>query len=172
MGSSISSWAGGRKREEVLIKIAQGEVVLVKAEEVAEFVEVGRADFFGKDVGIAFGQIPEVVEIEDDAWGRIGGVGVGLEPTGSFKEPKEVRFKSLVENRLVRHGLIEGDYGFRGGAEFGGKTGADALDGFRSKVMEVGFQAAVTLSGRGRKTTFGKVLGHEKEVRLRLILPP
>jgi hypothetical protein len=99
-------------------------------------------------------------------------VGVGLEPTGSFKEPKEVRFKSLVENRLVRHGLVEGDYGFRGGAEFGGKTGADALDGFRSKVMEVGFQAAVTLSGRGRKTTFGKVLGHEKEVRLRLILPP
>jgi hypothetical protein len=172
MGSSISSWAGGGKREEVLIKIAQGEVVLVEAEEVAEFVEVGRADFFGKDVGIAFGQIPEVVEVEDDAWGWIGGARVSLQTVGSFKEPKEVRFKSLVENRLVRHGLIEGDHGFRGGAELGGKTGVDALDGFRSKAMEVGFQAAVTLSGRGRKTTFGKVLGHEKEVRLRLILPP
>jgi hypothetical protein len=73
---------------------------------------------------------------------------------------------------LVRHGLIEGDHGFRGGAELGGKTGVDALDGFRSKVMEVGFQVVVILSGRVRKTTFGKVLGHEKEVRLRLILPP
>ena len=172
MGSSISSWAGGGKREEVLIKIAQGEVVLVEAEEVAEFVEVGGADFFGKNVGIAFGQIPEVVEIEDDARGRIGGVGVGLQAAGSLKEPKEVRFKSLVENGLVRHGLVEGDHGFRGGAEFGGKTGADALDGFRCKAMEIGFQLVVILNGRGRKTTSGKVLGHGKEVRLRLILPP
>jgi hypothetical protein len=78
MGSSISSWAGGGKREEVLSKIAQGEVVLVEAEEVAEFVEVGGADFFGKNEGIAFGQIPEVVEVEDDAWGWIGGVRVSL----------------------------------------------------------------------------------------------
>ncbi len=172
MGSSISSWAGGGKREEVLIKIAQGEVVLVKAEEVAEFVEVGRADFFGKDVGIAFGQIPEVVEIEDDAWGRIGGVGVSLQTVGSFKEPKKVRFKSLVEDGLVRHGLVESDHGFRGEAEFGGKTGADALAGFRSKTMEVGLQLVVILNGRVRKTTSGKVHGHGKGTRLRLILPP
>jgi hypothetical protein len=172
MGSSISSWAGGGKREEVLSKISQGEVVLLEAEEVAEFVEVGGADFFGKNVGIAFGQIPEVVEVEDDAWGWIGGVRVSLQTVGSFKEPKEIRFKSLVENRLVRHGLIEGDHGFRGGPEFGGKTGVDALDGFRSKAMEVGFQVVVILSGRVRKTTSGKVHGHGKGTRLRLILPP
>lgn len=129
---------------------------------MTEFVEIGGADFFGKNVGIAFSQIPEVVEIKDDARGRIGGVGVSFQSAGSFKEPKEVRFKSLVEDGLVRHGLVESDHGFRGEAEFGGKTGADALDGFRSKAMEVGFQLVMILNGRVKKTTSGKVHATER----------
>ena len=100
--------------------MAEGQVFLVEAEKVTEFVKVGGADLFGKDAGVAFGQIPEVVEVENDARGRVGGLGVGLQPAGSFKEAEKVRFKSLVEDRGVRHGLIEGDHGFRGGAEFGG----------------------------------------------------
>jgi hypothetical protein len=40
---------------------------------VAEFVEVGGADFPGEDGGIAFGEVPEVVQIQDGARGRVGG---------------------------------------------------------------------------------------------------
>lgn len=102
---------------------------------MAEFVKVGGTDFVGKNVRIAFSQIPEVVEIEDNARGWVGGMGVSLQPAGAFKESKQVRFPSLVEERLVRYGLIQGDHGFRSGAKFGRQTGADLFDARRSKLV-------------------------------------
>ena len=46
------------KRGEASIEIAQGEIVLVEAKKVAELVEVGGADFLGKDLRIPLGQVP------------------------------------------------------------------------------------------------------------------
>ena len=53
------------------VEIPEGKVVLVEAKEVAEFVEVGGADFLGKDFRVPFSEIPEVIQIENDPRGRI-----------------------------------------------------------------------------------------------------
>lgn len=127
-------------REDGLIKIAQGEIVLVKTEKMAEFMEVRGADFFSENAGIAFGQIPEVVEVENNPRGRVGGVRVGLKSAGSLKEPKQVRLKSLVEDRRVRHGLKKSHDGFRCGGELGRKAGADFLNRGRGQGMKIRFQ--------------------------------
>jgi len=92
---------------------------------MAEFMEVGGADFLGKDFGIAFGKIPEVIQIENDPRGRIRGVGIGFEAAGAFKEAQKVGFEALIQHGLVRNGLIKGDDRFRGGTEFGRQAGAD-----------------------------------------------
>jgi len=116
------------KGRERLIEIAEGEVVLVKAEEMAQFVEEGGAHFLSKDLGIAFGKIPEVIQIENDPRGRIRGVGIGFETAGALKEAEEVGFETLIQHSLVRNSLVKGDDRFRGGAEFCGQAGADAFD--------------------------------------------
>lgn len=103
----------GRER---LVEIAEGEVVLVKAEEVAQLMEVGGTHFLGKDFRITLGQIPEVIQVENDPRGRIRGVGIGLEAAGSLKQAEEVRFESLVQNGLIRHRLVKSYDRFRRGA--------------------------------------------------------
>ena len=123
------------KRREWLIEVAEGEVVLVEAEEMAQLVEVGGADFLGKDFGIAFGEIPKVIQIENDPRGRIRGVGIGLEAASTFEEAQEVGFKTLVQHGLVRNGLVKGDDRFRGSAKFGGQARTDLLDARRSQLV-------------------------------------
>ena len=102
------------------VEIPEGKVVLVEAKEVAEFVEVGGADFLGKDFRVPFSEIPEVIQIENDPRRRIRGVGIGFKAAGAFEEAQEVGLESLVQNSLVRNGLVKGDDRFRGGAEFAG----------------------------------------------------
>ena len=65
---------------------------------------------------------------------------IGLEAAGPFEKTQEVGLESLVQHRLVRDGLVKGDDRLRGSAEFGGQAGADALDRFFRKPMEVGLQ--------------------------------
>ena len=65
---------------------------------------------------------------------------IGLEAAGAFEKAQEVGLESLVQHRLVRDGLVKGDDRLRGIAEFGGQAGADALDRFFRKPMEVGLQ--------------------------------
>ena len=117
------------------IQIAEGEVVLVEAEEVAEFVEVGGADLLGEDGRIALGQVPEVVEVEDDAGGWLGGKGIGFQAAGALEKTEEVGLKALVEDGLVGGGLVEGDNGLGGGAKVGGQAGADAIDARRCELV-------------------------------------
>ena len=105
---------------------------------MAEFVEVGGADFVGEDGGVACGKIPEVVQIENDARGRVGGVGIGFEAAGAFKEAEEVGLETLVEHGLVGSGLVQGDDGFRGGAEFGGQAGANFFHAVCRQLMKIG----------------------------------
>ena len=102
---------------------------------MAEFVKVGGADFLGEDGRIALGQVPEVVEVEDDAGGWLGGKGIGFEAAGALEKTEQVGLKALVEDGLVGGGLIKGDDGFGGGAEVGGQAGADALDARRSELV-------------------------------------
>jgi len=108
---------------------------------MAQLVEVGGTHFLGKDFRIAFGEIPEVVQIENDPRGRIRGVGIRFEAAGAFEEAEEVGFETLVQYGLVWNGLVKGDDRFGGGAEFGGQAGADAFDTLFRKSMEVGLQA-------------------------------
>ena len=123
------------------IQIPKREIVLVEAEEMAEFMEVGGADFVGKDFGVPFGEIPEIIQIENDPRGRVRGMGISLEAGGAFKKAQEVGLEALVQHRLVRNRLVKGDDRLRGRAEFGGQAGADALDRFNRKSMEVGLQS-------------------------------
>ena len=108
---------------------------------MAEFMEVGGADLVGKDFGIPFGEIPEIIQIKNDARGRVRGMGIGLQATGAFKKAQEVGLKPLVQYCLVRSSLIKGNDRFRGRAEFCGQAGANALDRFNRKSMEVGLQS-------------------------------
>jgi len=124
-----------------LIEVPKGEVVLVKTEEVAKFVEVGGADLFGKDFRVALGQVPKIEEIKDNARGWIGGDGVGFQSTGPFKQTEKIRLKPLCQNGRVRDILIESDDRFRGGAKRGGQAEADALDTLFCPLMEVRLQA-------------------------------
>ena len=68
-------------------------------------------------------------------------MGIGFETAGALKEAEEVGFETLVQHSLVRNSLVKGDDRFRGSAEFGGQAGADALDRFNRKSMEVGLQS-------------------------------
>ena len=140
----------------LLIQIEEGEVVLVETEEMAEFVEVGGTDLFGKDFRIAFREIPQVIQIENNPRWRIRGMGIGLKATGAFEEAQEVGFETLVQHRLVWHGLVKGDDRFRGGAEFGRQAGADALHAGCGQGMEIGFQGFRLGLGLGLRKT-GKV---------------
>lgn len=96
---------GGKER---LVEVAESEVVFVEAEEVAKFMEIGSADLFGKDVGISFGKIPEIVQIKNDPRRRIGGGRVGLQPAGAFEQPQQIRLEPLVENGRIRDRLVQG----------------------------------------------------------------
>jgi len=133
--SQVESKAGGGKREEVSIKIAQGEVVLVEAEVVAKFVEVGGTDLLRKSFGVSLGQVPKVVKIKNDAGRGIGGEGIGLQTASALEQAKQIRFKSLIQDGLIGGRLVEGDHGLRGDAEFGGQAGPDLLDARRSQLV-------------------------------------
>lgn len=140
------------RRKEPSIEIAQGEVVFVEAKEVTEFMEVGGADFLGKDLRIPCSQVPEIPQVEDDAGRGIGGAGIGFEPAGALKKPKEVGFEALVENRLVGNVRIERDHGFGGRTEFVRKAGAEALDSFDGDVAGIVLQRTqIRIKMRGRK---------------------
>lgn len=115
--------------------MAQGEIVLVEAEKVAEFVEVGGADFLGENPGVGLRQIPKVLEIENDPRRRIGGGGVGLQPAGALKQTQEIRLEPLVQDGRIRNVLVQRDDGFRGGTKLGGQAGTDALDARRSQLV-------------------------------------
>jgi len=102
---------------------------------MAQLVEVGGTHFLGKNFRVAFGEIPEVIQIENDPRGRIRGVGIGFETAGALKEAEEVGFETLVQHSLVRNSLVKGDDRFRGSAEFGGQAGADAFDARGSQLV-------------------------------------
>ena len=123
------------RREYDSIEIAQDEIVLVESKKVAELVEVGGADFLGKDLGIPLGQVPEVLKVEDDAGRRIGGGRVGFEPAGALKQSEEIGLEPLVEDGWVRNILIKGDHRFGGQAELGGKAGADFFNAGPGELM-------------------------------------
>jgi len=112
------------------IEIAQGEVVLIEAQEVSELMEVSGADFLGKGSRIPFGQIPKVPQVKDDAGRGVSGNGIGFQSVGTFKQAEQIGFESLLQDLRVRGILIEGEDGFRGGAQLLGETGADVLHGF------------------------------------------
>ena len=59
----------------ILIEAAFGEVVLVEAEVMAEFMEVGGADFLEINFAIAVCKVPEHVEEKDDLAGNRVGTG-------------------------------------------------------------------------------------------------
>ena len=103
-----------------LIEVPEGKVVLVKTEEVAEFVQVGGANLLTKDIRVALGKIPKILEVENDAGRGVGGDRVSFQATGAFEETEQIRFKTLVEDRGIRNVLIEGDNGFRGTTQLGG----------------------------------------------------
>jgi len=131
---------------------------------MAEFVEVGGANFLSKDFGIAFGKVPEVVEVENDARGRIRGMGVGLQAVGALEEAEEVGLKTLVQNRLVRNGLVKGDDRFRGRAEFGRQAGADALHTSNCQPVKFWIHRLSLGLGLGlRKSAAWKVLAQGNE---------
>ena len=131
---------------------------------MAEFVEVGGADFPGKDFGIAFGEVPEVVQIQDDARGRVGGVGVGLEAAGALEEAEEAVLDQGFEPGLVGDGLVEGDDGVGGGAEFGGQAGADALHTANCQLVKFWIHRMRLGSGFGlRKSAASKVFSRGDE---------
>ena len=74
------------KRWEWLIEIAEGEIVLVKTKEVAELVQIRGANLLGKDPRVALGEVPKILEVEDDAGRGIGGNRVGFQTAGSLEE--------------------------------------------------------------------------------------
>lgn len=69
-----------------LVQVPKGEIILVKAEEVTQLMEISSADFFGKNLGVAVGEFPEIVQVENDPGGRFRSLRVGLQSAGSFKE--------------------------------------------------------------------------------------
>lgn len=154
--SQVGREAGGGKREEVSIKIAQGEVVFIEAKKVAEFMKVGGADLLGEDLRIAPGQIPKILEVEDDARRRIGGSGIGFQATGTLEQAEQIRFKPLVQHQLVRNILIESDHGFRGRAKFQGQAGASLFHAERGEMVQVGFQICPKFKFQFKKSHFGK----------------
>lgn len=123
-----------------LLQISEGEIVLVEAEEVTEFVEVGGADFVGKDLGIPFRELPEVIQVENNPGRGGGGDGVCLQSASAFEQAEEVRLETLIQDSLVRHGLVKGHHVLGGSAKFGRQAGADALDALGSKLMQIGIQ--------------------------------
>ena len=120
------------------IQIPQGEVVLLEAKKVTQFVEVGGTNLLGKGFRVTLGQIPKIPQIKDDSGGWIRGGWVGLDPTGALEESEQIRFKTLLEDCRIRDVLIESHDGFRGGTQLGGEPGADPFYGCRGEAMKIG----------------------------------
>ena len=123
-----------------LIEVAKGEIVLIEAKKVTQLVQVGGADLVGKDIRVALGKVPKILEVENDAGRGIGGCGIGFKPAGALKKAEKVGFKALVEDRLIGRILIEGDDRLRGGTQFGRKAGADPVDAGHGQSMEIVLQ--------------------------------
>ena len=107
---------------------------------MAEFVKVSGAHLAGKYLGVSLGEVPEVVQIKNNARGRIRGVGVSLQAAGPLKETQKVGFEALIQHGLIRNGLVKCDNRFGSVAELGRQARADVVNARCGQGMEIGFQ--------------------------------
>ena len=59
-------WDWPRLCSALLIKAALGEVILIEAEVMAEFVQISCVNFFELDFLVGFREVPEVFQIQND----------------------------------------------------------------------------------------------------------
>ncbi|MFM1945261.1 MAG: hypothetical protein RI897_4243, partial [Verrucomicrobiota bacterium] len=78
-----------------LVEVAVGEVDFIEAEVVAEFVEVGGADFVEERGFVIFGVVAEVLGEEDDLGWERGGGGAGFGPGFTDEEAERIGFDTV-----------------------------------------------------------------------------
>jgi len=103
------------------VQVALGEGFFVEAEVVAEFVEVGAADFFleGRAGVPAF--LENIFEIQNDLWWRTGIVGVFV-PRGADEKSEDAGIESVID-QFFRGVILEADRNLPGRvAQFGGQA--------------------------------------------------
>src|SRR6185295_842447 len=93
------------------IKPARGQFVLVPAQVVPEFVQVRQPDFLPENRVIALGQVPDVVEVEEDFRRRGLVVGQLRAMRAAGKQPQDVRFEALRQDAGMRRGLVVNRHG-------------------------------------------------------------
>lgn len=74
------------------VEVAVGEVVFIKAEVVAEFVEKGSTHFFAIEVVVFVGVLPDVFEKKDDLGGEVVGACIGVGEGFANEEAEGVGF--------------------------------------------------------------------------------
>lgn len=82
------------------------DLVLIPAEVMAQFMEVGQPDFIAKNRLITFGVIPEVIQEKQDLGRQRRSLGQFTLVLVTDKHPEDVRFPALGEERGVGVGLI------------------------------------------------------------------
>jgi len=103
------------------IEVAVGEGGFVEAEVVAEFVEVGAADFFFEGGAGVFAFFEDVFEVEENLRGRAGVVDLFV-ARGADEESEDAGVESVINQRFVGI-ILETDGHLTGGvAEFGGEA--------------------------------------------------
>ncbi len=124
------------------VEVAVEEVGFVEAEVVAQFVEIGYADFFEVVGEGFFGVFPDVGEEEEDFGGEGVGVG-GLVEGGADEEAEGVGLNAVAEKGGIGAGEVgDGDFG-GGGADGRGEGGEKAADFGFGEGLEAGeFQVA------------------------------
>jgi len=113
------------------------EVGFVEAEVVAEFVEVGEAGFAVEEGGVALGEVPEVVEEEEDLGREVGGGGV-FGVGGADEEAEGVGLDVVVEEGVVGGGFEDDGDGGSGLANVGREGLEGALDDAVGAEEELG----------------------------------
>lgn len=104
---------------------------------MAEFVEVGEAGFAVEEGGVALGEVPEVVEEEENLGREVGGGGV-FGVGGADEEAEGVGLDVVVEEGVVGGGFEDDGDGGGGLAEVGREGLEGALDDAVGAEEELG----------------------------------
>jgi len=114
------------------------DLLLIPAQVVAEFVEVGEADFLAKGGHVAVGVIPDARKVEKDGRGeRVVGMALGVDRVAN-EEAKDVGLEAFGNDVLRGIGLEEHRHGLGKLAELGRHAAENMSDHFVGNANEVG----------------------------------
>lgn len=151
------------------IQIAVGEVVFIKPQIVAEFVEQGASHFFAVELGVVMDVFPDVLKIQNDLRGQGVRAGVGIREGFADEEAEGVGLNlfSLYFGRW--HPLADDGHG----AGLFAQEWRKRAKGFVDFMFRFGEEASIGAVGEGHdgaQHRRGRLLAKSENVSVRIFV--